>query len=304
MKSAAVVLLLTIIASFFKGRECIVQDSSLCEPIALVASTPADKSIRMMLAIDTSTAVDFIRWNLMLHQTSDENSGTFDLNLVYGESQPNTLGFKKALLKVDKGKYTVSVQRIGDQLQKVYNLTGDVSHFRFVVLNENLFHILTSDDVLMLGNGGWSYTLNRKVPVKTDTSFRTPFNVPEMHVTEAVFDGRTPCEEISKIYGLKVPDDCFKIKWRLILYRHPETFQPAGYKLKQISNESDGWTEGKWIVRRDKDTGLCAYTLNPDRPEKGLSLFAAGENVLFFVDKQNQLLVGNADFSYTLNRMK
>jgi hypothetical protein len=36
--------------------------------------------------------------------------------------------------------------------------------------------------------------------------------------------------------------------------------------------------------------------------KKTLSLLAADENVLFFLDKNQKLYVGNEDFSYTLNR--
>lgn len=42
--------------------------------------------------------------------------------------------------------------------------------------------------------------------------------------------------------------------------------------------------------------------LDPDKPEKSLSLLAGDENVLFFLDKSNRLYTGNGDFSYTLNK--
>jgi len=44
------------------------------------------------------------------------------------------------------------------------------------------------------------------------------------------------------------------------------------------------------------------YVLDPDKPERSLFLLQGDENVLFLLDRNQQLYVGNKDFSYTLNR--
>jgi hypothetical protein len=43
--------------------------------------------------------------------------------------------------------------------------------------------------------------------------------------------------------------------------------------------------------------------LSPTGAERALLLFKGDDNVLFFLDGQQRLLIGNADFSYTLNRV-
>src|SRR6476620_4463083 len=73
------------------------------ESLSLVASTPADNSIRKILKINTDITVDFIRWELHL------NDNNFELNIDYGESQPNTDHFKPGHIIVKfVGRYSVS----------------------------------------------------------------------------------------------------------------------------------------------------------------------------------------------------
>jgi hypothetical protein len=56
--------------------------------INLVGSTPADSLITSQLSIQPGTKIDFIHWNLVL-----KNQTIFILNITFGESKPNTLGF-------------------------------------------------------------------------------------------------------------------------------------------------------------------------------------------------------------------
>jgi hypothetical protein len=44
------------------------------------------------------------------------------------------------------------------------------------------------------------------------------------------------------------------------------------------------------------------YELSPSDDAPPLRLLAGDENVLFLLDKENRLLPGNEDFSYTFNR--
>lgn len=56
----------------------------------LLGCTPGDDLIISQLSIANETIIDFIKWDLTL---DNSNHNTFMLNIVYGESQPNTLGF-------------------------------------------------------------------------------------------------------------------------------------------------------------------------------------------------------------------
>jgi hypothetical protein len=165
---------------------------------------------------------------------------------------------------------------------------------------------LTPGDQLVNGNGGWSYTLNRKEPIQQAaalpalTTASSGLPDPAQQVT---FDGRTPCLDLARDHHLAVAPDCFKLKWRLILNRDPETLVPTTYTLKRTgSRQAD--IVGKWAMIQGVPSNPQAiiYQLDPDKPEKALSLLVGDENVLFFLNKEKQLYVGNGDFSFTLNR--
>lgn len=42
--------------------------------------------------------------------------------------------------------------------------------------------------------------------------------------------------------------------------------------------------------------------LNPDKSDELVSFLVGDDNVLFFLDKTNQLFIGDSNFSYTLNK--
>ena len=53
---------------------------------------------------------------------------------------------------------------------------------------------------------------------------------------------------------------------------------------------------------RDPSSGALILRLDRGRPGEYLFLIRADENVLFFLDKEGNALVGNSSHSYTLNR--
>src|SRR5688500_3542173 len=76
--------------------------------VVLVGSTPGDELIKSILSIPIDRTVDFIRWNLVLNNR-DSNQNTYSLDIVYGESQPNTLGYKGGGEKLSfEGVFTIS----------------------------------------------------------------------------------------------------------------------------------------------------------------------------------------------------
>ncbi len=60
---------------------------------------------------------------------------------------------------------------------------------------------------------------------------------------------------------------------------------------------------GTWQIIT-KENGRIIYEVIPDNRTYTLRLLKGDENVLFFIDASGRLLVGNEDFSYTLNRRK
>lgn len=128
-------------------------------------------------------------------------------------------------------------------------------------------------------------------------------NLPKGPQVHGYFEGRSPCREITEVLGGVVREECIKIKWQLILFQDPTTHAPTTYALGGF-----GWRNppktGKWaIVKGTKeDPNAVVYQLDPDNAQGFLSFFKADENILLFLDKDRNPLVGNSRFSYTLNR--
>lgn len=273
---------------------------------ALTGSTDCNEPLKVILGIAPETNVDFIRWDLVLEEQVDHKN--FELNITYGESQPNTLGFKAGgTTRTIRGKYIIYQEK--KIKTEVYRLTSDSlrAALSLIKLNSNIFHLLTNDNQLMVGSGGWSYTLNRKQVIPNDSVLPELVDFAlfdEDTVRRAIFTGRTPCQEISSEYSLNVIPDCFKLKWKLILFRD-SNFQPSTYLLSRTDHRASD-IGGKWtLIKGIGDyPGAVIYRLDPDQPDKSVSLVAGDNNVLFFLNRKNQLYVGNKDFSYTLNRSK
>lgn len=279
---------LVLAIGFLLNVSCVKANSSSAENL-FVASTPGDDSVKSIFGISAEKKIDFIRWNLILNQ-----DGKFNLDINYGESQPNTKGFKGGGTKLSfKGTFATE-----DDIYKLKSENFSIP-ISLIKLNENLLHLLTSDGKLMIGNGGWSYTLNKKEFGKNIPSI---WNSSVNQTTqETVFDGRTPCAEIAKQYNLQVSNDCIKIKWRLTLFRDAVTNEPTKYALRWIQY-SPNLIEGNWTIKKNPDSIIYQLELSPNG--ETLSFLVGDENVLFFLDKKNQLLTGNSDFSFTLNRKK
>jgi len=296
-----------LIACFLFTNSCsgISTANVLSSKTVLVGSTPGDSLIKSLLTINPDKQVDFIRWDLTLNQ-AENDSKTYVLNIVFGEAQPNTLGFKDGGEKLSfEGIYTVSKS----QNREIYQLKSEKikTTISFVKLNDNLFHLLTPDNKLMVGNGGWSYTLNRKDSPANSPAVLSSWttSLPNNTAQQVIFDGRTPCLDFAKQYNLQVGNDCIKLKWRLTLFRDSKTNNPTTYTLQSTLNRSD-IIEGKWTIIKGIKTNSEAiiYQLDPDKPNKSISFWVGDENILFFLDKANQLFTGNNDFSFTLNRRK
>lgn len=296
---------LIILLSF---NSCDAKPADTSAEITLVGCTPGDQEIKSLLSIPAATPVDFIRWELMLTETGD-NKKKFLLQIAFGESKPNTLGFiNGGESKSIEGEYRIS-ENSGDIHNEIYHLKNGTQpgEILLVKLSDNIFHLLNSQKRLMIGNGGWSYTLNRKQPLTGTSSelptFITTTNMPDDTATQVIFEGRTPCLDFAKENNLTVSPGCFKLKWKLTLYREPETLEPSFYTLRRTNSRETDIT-GKWSVHRGTSSNPDAvvYQLDPDKPEQSLSIVLGDENVAFFLHKNNQLFTGNQDFSFTLNR--
>jgi hypothetical protein len=125
--------------------------------------------------------------------------------------------------------------------------------------------------------------------------------VKKMTALVGVFDGRTPCQELAKQLEEKTTAECIKIKWRLILYKDSITGEPTTYELIGFVHKKGNPGTGQWHIIKENAT-TTIYQL--DRTGKKPLLFLkADDNILLFLDENKKIMVGNRDFSYTLNRI-
>src|SRR5690606_30216252 len=107
---------------------------------------------------------------------------------------------------------------------------------------------LTPQKRMMVGNGGWSYSLNRKEPVPNNETLISS-TIPEDKSIQLVYDGRTSCQEIANEHSeIKATSSCFKIKWRLILNRDSITYQPTTCTIRNVVDNQPRDVSGKWEI--------------------------------------------------------
>jgi hypothetical protein len=259
----------------------------------LVGSTPCDPAIRNALSIDATTKCDFIRWNLTLDET---RGNKFTLEINYGESQPNTTGF------VGGGKNLAATGKfeIAKGGRDTYRLKSDppAIDLSLAKLNTNLFHVVLQPNVTMIGNGGWSYVLNRH-PAIASSQIPATMVAGLQEKAETVYIGRTPCKEIADLAGILKEADCFKLKWKLTLNRDARTYSPTTFTIESTFARDKPIT-GKWTSAKDSG-GSIRYRLEPDAL-RSISLLVLDDHHLLFLDTAGRPLVGNADFSYVLDK--
>lgn len=248
-------------------------------------STPADTVIRSFLEISFQDSVDFIRWRLVLRDNQ------YQLQCNYGISKPNTDGFINGGRKIE---LTGEVKKE----KNYYQLQNHDKTLKIAALNADLLHFLNTDNSLLAGNGGWSYTLNSIRPVVTN---EISIIAKQTALEDSIaFEGRTPCD---------VPDIippgtiCYKLKWYIILYANKEKSKPGHYKIFGTPWRKEGGRTGSWEIITGKN-GRIIYQLNDDKQKGFLYLLKLDENILVFTDKYGKLLAGDKDFSYTLNQIR
>jgi hypothetical protein len=138
---------------------------------------------------------------------------------------------------------------------------------------------------------------------------------PSLH---GVFEGITPCSALARpLAQIPAATNCEQMIWKLILYQEQETGTPTNYTLNSaygvpkqgINGLTRGGTaitmEGNWTILTGTklDPDAVVYQLNPDNDQTAVSLLKLNDDILHVLTSDKTLLVGNASWSYTLNRM-
>ena len=273
MKTFFALLALMVIGCNASGKET-----------TYTGSTPAHAVVREFLGISLTDSIDFIRWKLVIRPEA------YELNCQYGLGKGGTNGF------VD-GKGVEFSGKLRKQGHYCF-LLREGRTISILELNSNLLHLLDGNKNLLVGNGGYSYALNSNTPVKS-YQFNHPLiqPSPEYHMA---FQGRTPCQELSILLGKRSIPACDKIKWYIVFFTDSITGKPSYCLEGGRAYRKETMAKGSWeIIPKD---GRIIYKLNLPRWPNPLYLLKADDNILFFTDAEGNLLVGNENFSYTLNR--
>ena len=245
-------------------------------------STPAGPLVRSFLGIPLRDSVDFIRWQLVL----DNNS--YKLHCNYGIGKPNTNGF------INGGK-TIELTGAWNKEKIDYQVYNGNKILKLAELNTDLLHVMDESNNLLVGNGGWSYTLNNVKPLNTDEINIT--GLPAVIKDSLAFEGRTPCN----VPGI-IPagTECYKLKWYIVLYAGSTNRQAGTYRVYGTKWRQQGGRTGNWQIKNGKK-GSVIYQLNDDKGKGFIYLLKVDEHILLFTDADEKLLVGDEDFSYTMN---
>lgn len=289
-----------LLLSLLTGVSCTADNRNF------VGSTPGDGLIKSMLSIPATTTVDFINWQLELKEEATAPN-SFKLSIHFGASQPNTLGFINGGEKQTfEGTFTVAKNEnseIGSEIYRLKskNLPKEISLLK---ISENLLHLVTAQNQLMVGNGGWSYSLHRKERVGSNKMLISS-SVRAEKSLQLIFDGRTPCREMTTAYPeMKADASCFKLKWKLVLNRDSLTLLPTTCSIRNVVDNQPRDIAGTWTIINGTATNPQAiiYKIQVDRLAEPILFFAADENVLFFIDQNYQPLIGNENFSFAMNK--
>jgi hypothetical protein len=280
--------------------------------------TPCSRETRPLPQIPADTNCEQMIWKIILYQDSATGTATtYTLESAYGVPQPNTPGLAGGGTPIAmEGKWAIVQGTKTDPEAEVYQLHSEDSQIAvsFLKMSEGILHVLNSDQTMMVGNGAWSYTLNR-----TDNQIATPVNeqarpgpestrppippVPAGSSVLGAFEGRLPCHDIVfEMLEITPYPGCAKLKTRVTLYLDQNTGDPSTY----MSMGTSTIQESTWTIIRgtENDPDAVIYQLNLGDSQQPVSFLKADDNHLFLLDRPGTLLVGNALFSYTLSRVE
>jgi hypothetical protein len=277
-----------------------------------VGTSPAGEPVRQLLRIPSGGEPELIQWKLTLHQDAKTLAPTrYELRCDYGLTTPGEPGLARDIKTLQRnGVWTRSKGTKSDAAATVFELSGALS---LLQVDDNILHVLNSDRSLMIGNGGWSYSLNRAERAEKLVDLALARSGPDVSyqispvatgpAVLGVFEGRTPCLGVASELQLPAPASCMKAKWRVTLYQNPETLTPTKFRVEGTLFRG-GALEGSWsrIGGHRHGSGGTVHRLTPAGRGPSLHLLAGDDNVLFFLNEKRQPLVGNIHFSYTLDR--
>jgi hypothetical protein len=268
------------------------------------ATTPCDEESKALLSIPATHKAVMIKWSLSLLTAT-----TYKLVYTYGMDKQGSRDFSEgAITKEQTGAWTKNKFKSTE----IYTLTAsNAPSISFLKLNENVLQLLDADKNLLVGNGAWSYTLNRIDPVKLPSNESNSQNLEESIVADSiVFDGRMPCYPPLLALNGKTPIGCNLVKCRIIFFYDSKSHSPSiGFYTIHVGTGGTRYlATGKWITRRgtkrDPNSILYQLQINSGQPQQHLTFLKGDDNVIFLLDDELNFMAGNDYCSFTMNRVR
>lgn len=128
-------------------------------------TTPCSKGKNILLIVPADADCESMKLELTLFYAPDNgHPSTYKLICQYSADGNNSTSTARAPKKVEmNGKWIITKGIKTNPTAVVYQLTNDKQgdNVLLLKLTDDLLHVLDSDRKLMIGNPGWSYTLNK-----------------------------------------------------------------------------------------------------------------------------------------------
>ena len=256
-------------------------------------TTPCDGITRPVPTMPAGAGCEMAAWRVELHA-----GGRYVLTAAYGMTKPNSSDIRSGGTPVRlSGTYAAA-----DGVLRLRTDDPKVS-VRFLKVGQDVLHLIGRDDRLVVGNGAWSYTLNREGRSGRGTRVVSATYDEPGGPGGGVFEGRTPCAPELRPFTANLVSGCQRLKWRLTL-RQNAGGDPAGY-VSGVAGRNDA-TQGTWRIRRGLPghSDAVVYELRPANGPGRLTLLLLGGRHLYMLGPGQQLLVGDEYLSYTLSRVE
>jgi hypothetical protein len=131
------------------------------------------------------------------------------------------------------------------------------------------------------------------------------------------FVGSTPCDALpQRFLGILNSPACERITWQLTLSKNRQAGHPRRYNLQAIygmqmqgaagfvSGGTAVQLRGTWSLVNGSKTNpdVLVYRIRAEEPARSMEFAKMGDNLLHLLNEDKSLMIGNASWSYTLNR--
>jgi hypothetical protein len=132
------------------------------ESAVFVGNTPCGDGAGLVPLTPADVECEQMKWTLTLDVEADSSPAKFRLEGAYGMAKPNTQDLVDGGTPFEmEGEWTIGRHEGDDMGTVVYRLNPDEAEtaISFLRIDGNILLLMSQEGGLMVGNGGWGYTL-------------------------------------------------------------------------------------------------------------------------------------------------